>query len=58
MESTFSVSQSHEFQLEQSLRKLPWLIPAVTLLSVYPLAGIVFTTQNHLGAQSHLRGAV
>jgi len=32
MESTSFASQSHEFQLEQSLRKFPWLIPAVTLL--------------------------
>jgi fatty acid desaturase len=32
MNAPFSASQSREFQIEQSLRKFPWLIPLATLL--------------------------
>ncbi len=32
MQAPFSPSQSHEFQLEQSLRRFPWLIPVISVL--------------------------
>ncbi|NBU03738.1 MAG: hypothetical protein EBT60_05460 [Bacteroidetes bacterium] len=43
MNAPFSASQSREFQLEQSLRKIPWLIPFVTLFT----AALLYWAQGY-----------
>jgi fatty acid desaturase len=43
MESAFSASKSREFRIEQSLRKIPWLIPVATLI----ITSILYLCQRY-----------